>query len=231
MMSPGIFAIGLHRRERGALGDRHGRGHVGPAHMRAEDVAGCEQAECLAIGGIERDGLFEQSLRGGIVLAGDAPVMRQCAHHEVPGIQASRRLLLGAKTLGGIELRLDRGDDRLGDLVLHREDVGKLAVVSFGPEMAAGRDVVELRGDTHAIAAPPHAAFEHVAHAELARDLVHVHRAALVDEGGVARDDEEPAQLRQRGDDVLADPVGEIILLAVATHVGEGEHRDRRPVR
>ena len=53
---------------------------------------------------------------------------------------------------------------------------------------------------------------------------------ALVDEGRVARDDEEPAQLRQRGDDVLADAVGEIILLRLAAHVGEGQHGDRGPV-
>ena len=42
----------------------------------------------------------------------------------------------------------------LGDLVLYGEDVGELAVVAFGPEMAAGGDVVELRGDADAVAAP-----------------------------------------------------------------------------
>ncbi|MEY9551531.1 hypothetical protein ABIF67_005596 [Bradyrhizobium japonicum] len=113
---------------------------------------------------------------------------------------------------------------------MHGEDVGKLAVVALRPEMAAGRDVVELRRDAQAIAAAPHAAFEHIADAELARDFVHVHGAALVDEGRVAGDDEEPAQLRQRRDDVLADAVGEIVLLAVAAHIGEGQHGDRGTV-
>ena len=47
---------------------------------------------------------------------------------------------------------------------------------------------------------------------------------------GVARDHQEPAQLGQRGDDVLADAVGEILLLRIAAHVDEGQHGDGRPV-
>ena len=137
---------------------------------------------------------------------------------------------LGAEIFGGVKLRLDRGDDRLGDLVLHGEHVGEVAVVALGPEMAAGGDVVELRGDAHAVAALAHAAFEHVADAELVGDLLHVDGLALVDERRVARDHEEPAQLRQRGDDVLADAVGEILLLRFAAHVGEGQHGDGGPV-
>src|SRR3954466_16255269 len=92
--------------------------------------------------------------------------------------------------------------------------------------MAAGRYVVELRGDADLIAAPAHAAFDDVAHAEIARDLVDVNRAAFVDKRRVAGDDEEPAQLRERGDDVLADPVGEILLGTIAAHVDEGQHGD-----
>ena len=137
---------------------------------------------------------------------------------------------LRAEILRGVKLRLDGGDDGLGDLVLHGEHVGEVAVVALGPEMAAGGDVVELRGDAHAVAALADAAFEHVAHAELVGDLLQVNGLALVDERGVARDHEEPAQLRQRGDDVLADAVGEILLLRIAAHVGEGQHRDGGPV-
>jgi hypothetical protein len=33
--------------------------------------------------------------------------------------------------------------------------------------------------------------------------------------------------MRDRGDDLLDDPVGEIFLLRVAAHVGEGQHSDR----
>jgi hypothetical protein len=46
-----------------------------------------------------------------------------------------------------IKLWLDRRNDCFRNLVLHREDIGKLAIVALCPEMTAGRDVVELRGD------------------------------------------------------------------------------------
>jgi len=91
-------------------------------------------------------------------------------------------------------MRLDRSDDRLGDLVLHREYVGGIAIIALGPDMAAIGDVVELHGDAHPIAGLADAAFHHIAGAKLLADLLHVHGLALVDEGRVARDHEEPAQ-------------------------------------
>jgi len=97
--------------------------------------------------------------------------------------------------------------------------------------MAAGGDVVELCGDADAVAVLADAAFDDIAHAELFGDLPQMNRAPLVDERGVARDHEEPAQLRQRGDDVLADAIGEIVLLGFAAHIGERQHRDRRTIR
>ena len=121
--------------------------------------------------------------------------MRQRAHHQIPGVEIVRRLALAAEILGGIELRLDRGDDGLRDLVLHREHVGQIAVVALGPQMTAGDDIVELRGDAHLVAILAHRALDDIADAELLADLLQMHRAALVDEGGVAGDDIEPAQL------------------------------------
>src|SRR6185437_16251755 len=122
--------------------------------------------------------------------------------------------------------RLDRRDDRFSDLVLHSEYVGDAAVVALGPDMAAGGDVVELGGDAHAVAGLAHAAFDHVTDAEFLGDLLHVHGFALVDEGRVARDHEEPAQLGQCGDNVFADAIGEVFLFRFSAHVGEGKHGD-----
>ena len=73
-------------------------------------------------------------------------------------------------TLLGIEVRLDRGDDALGDVVLHGEQVLQHAVVAIGPDVLAGLGFDQLAGDADAPVGHAHAAFEHVAHAELARD-------------------------------------------------------------
>ena len=95
------------------------------------------------------------------------------------------------------QLRRDRADDACRHLVLQLEDVLERAVEAIGPEMCAGRRVDELAGDAHPVAGLAHAAFEHVAHAELAADLLHVDGAALVGEARIARDHEQPADARQ----------------------------------
>jgi hypothetical protein len=106
--------------------------------------------------------------------------MRQRPHHQIPRIQAVGRLALGAEVFRGVELRLDCGDDRLGDFVLHLKHVGELAVIALGPDMASCGDVVELGCDANAIAPFTHAALEHVTDAEFIGDLLHVHGLALV---------------------------------------------------
>jgi len=40
-----------------------------------------------------------------------------------------------------VEIDLERGDDLTRHLVLYREDVGQLAVITLGPEVAAGRAI------------------------------------------------------------------------------------------
>ena len=227
-MRPGVLAVGQCRGQRRTLGNRYRGRHVGPTHMGAKGLAGGENAERLAVIRVDGDRFLKQGLRNDIVLACHAPVIRQCPHHQIPGIHAIRRFAPGAKAFRGIELRLDRGNDGLGYAVLNGKHVGEVAIVVLGPDVAAGRDVVELRGDTHLLAAPAHAALDHIADAELLGDLLHVHSLALVDKGRVARDHQEPAQLGKRGDDVLADAVGKILLLRIVAHVGEGEHRDGR---
>src|SRR5215831_14909979 len=97
--------------------------------------------------------------------------------------------------------------------------------------MSAGRRVHQLPSDAHPLSGLTHAAFEHVAHAEVAPDLLHVNGFALVRKARIARDHEQPWQARNRGSDLLDHAVGEIFLLRVAAHVGKGKDRDRRLVR
>ena len=126
-------------------------------------------------------------------------------------------------------MRLDRRHHLLGDLVEHGEHIAQLAVVPLGPDVLAGLGLDQLAADPDTFACGAHAALEHIAHAKLARDLPHVDRAALVDEARIAGDDEQPAQPRERRDDVLGDAVGEVVLLGIAREVGERQDRNRRP--
>src|SRR5215831_16609287 len=97
--------------------------------------------------------------------------------------------------------------------------------------MSVGPGVDQLRRDAHAAGGSTHRAFEHVADAELAPDLLHIDRLALVRKGRIAGDDEEPTDAGERGDDLLDHTVCEIFLLGVTAHIGEGQHGNRRFVR
>ena len=101
------------------------------------------------------------------------------AQDEIVGVEAVGPLAFDPLDFGPTQARLDRADDRQRDLVLQREDVVELAVVALGPDVGAGRRIDELAGDAHAIRRLAHAAFEHVAHAEFAADLLHVDRRPL----------------------------------------------------
>jgi hypothetical protein len=69
-------------------------------------------------------------------------------------------------------------------------------------------------------------AFEHIAHAQFARHLLHIDRTPFVGEARITRDDKQPADARQRRDDLLDHTVGEIFLFRVATHILKRQHRD-----
>src|SRR5437764_14379078 len=95
------------------------------------------------------------------------------------------------------DLWLQRRRDRIGDLVLNREDVGERAIIPLGPDVPAAFCLDQLRGDADLAAGRAQTAFEHIAHAELDANLPDIGGSALVGEGGVAGDDEQPAQPRQ----------------------------------
>ena len=121
--------------------------------------------------------------------------------------------------------RLDRGSTIIATCSVMRSWKSKTSASArrtARPELRAGLAIDELRGDPEPIAGPPHAALEHVANAELARDLTHVDGAALVGEGRAARDDSEAAEAAERGDDVLDDAIGEIVLPGIAAKVWNG---------
>jgi hypothetical protein len=128
------------------------------------------------------------------------------------------------------QLGLDRADDAAGDLVMQLENVLERAVETACPNMRASRRVDQLAGDAHAAPRFAHAALENIAYAELAADLAEVGRFSFVGEARIARDHEQPRQPGDRRGDLLDDAVDKVFLLRVATHIGEGQNRNRRLV-
>src|SRR5208282_99458 len=94
--------------------------------------------------------------------------------------------------------------------------------------MPAACGVDELCSNAHSLAGTADRAFEHRTHGKLAADSADVDRASLVGEAGIARDDHQTADLRQIGDDVIADAIGEVLLFGIARHVGKRQNGDRR---
>ena len=84
----------------------------------------------------------------------------------LPGIKAFRRLTQSALALADGKLRLYRGYDGKGDLILHGKYIFQVAVIALGPDVIVLRRIDELRGDPHSIPGAPNAAFNDVSHAQ-----------------------------------------------------------------
>ena len=146
-----------------------------------------------------------------------------CAAQKIViGLPGGRRFQQGPIDFSTVHMGHENRDNRTRHLVLDRENVVKLAVVSVGPPVGAGRGLDELRRDADALAAPPNAPLKQVACTQLPPDLPEIDRLALVLEGGIAPDDDKLGESRQLGCNVLGNAVAEIVLLRVATEVCEG---------
>jgi len=118
------------------------------------------------------------------------------AHAAVEGIEVSDLFAKGTFALQRQHLGLDSTNDTLGDLVLNSEDVGEIAVVALRPEVVPRLCVDKLPSHPDPLAGFSDASLKNVAHTKLARDLLNIDGTALVHEGGITSDDEEPAMVR-----------------------------------
>ena len=90
----------------------------------------------------------------------------------IPRTHVLRSLPDNALALSAGQRWLDRGGDTRGDVVLHREDVSQIAVVTLGPEMGTGGCIDQLAGDAHALPGPAHATLEDIADTKVLADLL-----------------------------------------------------------
>ena len=87
-------------------------------------------------------------------------------------------------------------------------------------------DADQLRGHAHLLAIAAHAAFDNVAHAELAPDLAHIAAFALELEDRGACHDLELRHLGEHVQELFGHAVGEIILVGFAADVREWQDGD-----
>src|ERR1700730_15196549 len=121
---------------------------------------------------IECERLFEQPVGCNAIGPSALVHVPEAALAIIPGAHVLRPLRDYPLALGAGQRWLDRGGDTRGDVVLHREDVSQIAVVTLGPEMGTGGCIDQLAGDAHALPGPAHAALEDIADTKVATDLL-----------------------------------------------------------
>ncbi len=219
----------------GASGDGPQRRRLGAIHVLSP-AAGPVLDVGAAVGdrrpgerevGVEHDRVLEH-LEGELHVPRRAPAGVAAAPQvEVVGLEVLGRLGGELRLLLGRELDAQRLGDLVGDLVLHLEDVGHLAVVALRPDREAGRRVHELGADPQPVPGAAQAPFEGVAGRELPADVRRGRLLVAEREHRGARKDVQAVDLRQVGQDVLGDAVPQVLVFLDSREVFEIEHRDR----
>jgi hypothetical protein len=172
----------------------------------------------------ERDGLLS-------VLAPQPAQVPETAERIVPRGEITGRLAHGALRHVLEELRPQRDRDGLRDLVACVERVVERRVPAVRPDVLAAFGEEQLGRDPHPLLDLSEAAYHEVLGAELPADRDRVDRLALVRERRVPGDDRELVPHRQARDEILDEPVREILGIRVALCRLERHDRDRRPGR
>src|SRR5207249_9948199 len=142
----------------------------------------------------------------------------------IVSVQAGRGLAASALGSARLHAAHQGSDDRVHDLVLHREEICQRTIEALAPDMIAGLGIDELRGDPDAFPHPADAALDEEANAQLAPEPLHGDGLALEPEGRAAGSDGLRPPSRQLGDDVLGDAVRDIALLRIASDVRGREY-------
>ena len=113
---------------------------------------------------VQIDGALQQLPALKVLLSCQPPHQFTTPQEAVIGFQILG--LLGREPLlvPGCQLEFQSADDLLRDVILHREDIGQVAIETLRPLMPASGRINELRGDPHLVARFADASFQHVAH-------------------------------------------------------------------
>ena len=150
---------------------------------------------------------------------------------QVVGFGISAPAALGQAHLLGFDFGHHGADHLPRDAFLQIEHIAEHILVPLGPDVEAGLGVDQLRRDAQAVARASDTALQQKMNPQLAPHPGGVDVFVLVGERGVAGNDEQAPETRQRGDDLLYQAIREIPLLRVIAYRRERQHHDRRPVR
>src|SRR6516164_6100584 len=142
---------------------------------------------------IEHKCSFEQAVGCLAIAAGALVHMPEPALTIIPRAHVLRPLRDYTLAFRARQRRLDSGGDARSDIVLHREYIGQVAVISLSPEMGAGGNIDKLAADAHPLPGSAHATLEDIADAKVAANLLEIDGFSFVGECGIAGDDEKPA--------------------------------------
>src|SRR5262245_46812164 len=98
---------------------------------------------------VELNGALQQRTRFLVGSLASSPLQLSPAKIVIVGLEIVGASARDAPPLALAELYRQGRDDLSRHLILHGEDVGQVAVVPFGPEVATGRAVDQLSGDPY----------------------------------------------------------------------------------
>ena len=145
---------------------------------------------------------------------------------ELVRFQVAGRLLAHALLFVGAQSRFQCSRNAQRDIGLNREDVREITIVRLRPEMLVALRIDQLRDDAHAIAGAAHAPLEDRRSIQLRTDLAQAVLAFLERHDRGPRNHLETADLRQVGNDIFGDAVGEVLVLRIRAQVEERQYRD-----
>ena len=112
-------------------------------------------------------------------------------------------------------MQLERIDNRPRDLVLDRKNSLQLALESFCPNGESITGVNQFRLYPDAFALAPDAAFKHVAHIQLFRDLAQIRLFVFEPKRRPSRGYAQAIYFRERGENFFGYAVAKIILIGL----------------
>lgn len=133
------------------------------------------------------------------------------------------------RSVRGVQGQRQACHDAAGNLVLDGKDVAPAAIPGLRPEMRVGVRFDQLGRDADPLAGLADAALDDMTDAQSLGDRRDVHILALEGETRCPRRDTQARNPRQHAEQLFAQPVREILVVALGTHVGGGQHRDGLP--